>query len=71
MEEGWMKETNIGATAADSPVMQGRNAREYGRGRESCPYPEGSAERQGWLEGFDDLTADDSGKSRVDDADRA
>ena len=44
---------------------------EYGRGRESCPYSKGSAERQGWLEGFDDLTADDSGKSgRVDDADR-
>ena len=41
------------ATASDSPVMQGRNAREYGRGRESCPYPEGSPERQGWMEGSD------------------
>ena len=66
-----MNDSKISATAADSPVMQGRNAREYGRGRESCPYPKGSAERQGWLEGYDDLTADDSGKSRrVDDADR-
>ena len=51
--------SSVEATASDSPVMQGRNAREYGRGRDSCPYPEGSAERQGWFEGFDDITADD------------
>jgi ribosome modulation factor len=68
--EAPMNDSLISATAADSPVMQGRNAREYGRGRESCPYTEGSAERQGWLEGFDDVTADDSDKSKVDDARR-
>ena len=66
-----MNDSVFSATAADSPVMQGRNAREYGRGRESCPYPEGSAERQGWLEGFDDVTAGDSHKTAVPDADRA
>ncbi len=60
-----MDETNMEATASDSPVMQGRNAREYGRGRESCPYPEGSIERQGWLEGYDDVTADDSDKPKT------
>jgi len=47
------------ATASDSPLIQGRNAREYGHGRDSCPYPEGSIERQGWMDGFDDITADD------------
>jgi ribosome modulation factor len=51
-----MKE--VEATASDSPYMQGRNAKEYGHGRESCPYPEGSEERKGWLEGFDRITAD-------------
>jgi ribosome modulation factor len=48
----------VEATASDSPYMQGRNAKEYGHGRESCPYPEGSEERKGWLEGFDGITAD-------------
>jgi ribosome modulation factor len=52
------EQSTLGGTASDSPVMQGRNARENGHGRESCPYPEGSVENQGWLEGYDDITAD-------------
>ncbi len=58
------------ATASDQPVIQGRNAREYGKGRESCPYQPGTIEHQGWMDGFDDVTADDSTKSRRSDAAR-
>ena len=53
------EQSTVGGTASDSPVMQGRNARENGHRRESCPYPEGSVEREGWFEGYDDITADD------------
>ena len=52
------EQSTVGGTASDSPVMQGRNARENGHGRDNCPYPEGSVERQGWLEGYDNVTAD-------------
>ena len=52
------EQSTVGGTASDSPVMQGRNARENGHGRDSCPYPEGSAERQGWFDGYDNVTAD-------------
>jgi ribosome modulation factor len=45
--------TTAGATASDSPYIKGRNARLYGKSRESCPYPEGSQDREGWLEAFD------------------
>ena len=44
---------NEEATASDSPLIQGRNARLYGKGRESCPYGDGSEEGVGWLQGFD------------------
>ena len=63
------EQSTVGGTASDSPVMQGRNARENGHGRDSCPYPEDSPERQGWLEGFDDITADNlegGARSRAD-----
>ena len=53
------EQSTVGGTASDSPVMQGRNARENGHGRDSCPYPEGSVEQQGWLEGYKNTTADD------------
>src|SRR5215211_3166858 len=43
------EQSTVGGTAGDSPVMQHRKARENGHGRDSCPYPEGSPERQGWL----------------------
>ncbi|GJD54980.1 ribosome modulation factor [Methylobacterium dankookense] len=45
--------TTEGATASDSPLIKGRNARLYGKARDSCPYPEGSPDRQGWIEGYD------------------
>ncbi|MGV7033048.1 ribosome modulation factor [Methylobacterium symbioticum] len=45
--------TTEGATASDSPLIKGRNARLYGKSRESCPYAEGTQDRAGWLEGFD------------------
>ncbi|ABY32160.1 hypothetical protein Mext_3786 [Methylorubrum extorquens PA1] len=45
--------TTAGATASDSPYIKGRNARLYGKQRESCPYPDGSEDREGWLEGYD------------------
>ena len=37
--------TNVQATASDSPFIQGRNARLYGKPVSECPYPEGSEER--------------------------
>ena len=52
------EQSTVGGTASDSPVMQGRNARENSHGRDSCPYPEGSVERQGWLDGYDNVTAE-------------
>src|SRR4051794_29490645 len=32
------EQSTVGGTASDSPVMRGRNARENGHGRASCPY---------------------------------
>ncbi|WP_336486361.1 ribosome modulation factor [Methylobacterium nigriterrae] len=43
-----------GATASDSPFIKGRNARHYGKLRDSCPYPEGSEERSAWLQAYDE-----------------
>ena len=43
---------NEEATASDSPLIQGRNARLYGKPRSSCPYADGSPEQQGWIDGF-------------------
>ena len=47
-----------GATASDSPFIQGRNARVYGKTRESCPYSEGSEDRVAWLQAWDEAGAD-------------
>ncbi|KQP55087.1 hypothetical protein ASG40_08740 [Methylobacterium sp. Leaf399] len=47
-----------GATASDSPFIQGRNARLYGKTRESCPYGEGTDDRAAWLEAFDEAADD-------------
>ena len=44
--------TDHEATASDSPFIQGRNARLYGKPASQCPYPEGSPERALWLEAF-------------------
>ena len=43
-----------GATASDSPFIKGRNARLYGKMRESCPYTEGSEDREAWLQAYDE-----------------
>ena len=43
-----------GATASDSPFIKGRNARLYGKMRESCPYTEGSEDRKAWLQAYDE-----------------
>lgn len=50
-----------GATASDSPFIKGRNARMYGKTRESCPYPEGSEDRAAWLQAWDEAGLDDQG----------
>ena len=49
-----------GATASDSPFIQGRNARVYGKTRESCPYSEGSEDRAAWLQAWDEAGTDDA-----------
>ncbi len=50
---------NEQATASDSPFIQGRNARLYGKTADECPYPEGSQERKAWMEAYEDATLDD------------
>jgi len=45
---------NATATASDSAFIQGRNARLYGKPAESCPYPEGSDDRQAWLQAWEE-----------------
>ncbi|KQQ32090.1 hypothetical protein ASF58_11165 [Methylobacterium sp. Leaf125] len=47
-----------GATASDSPFIKGRNARLYGKQRESCPYAEGSEDRTAWMQAFDEAADD-------------
>jgi hypothetical protein len=39
--------------------IQCRNAGENGHGRDSYPNPRGQFGWQGWLDGYDDITADD------------
>jgi ribosome modulation factor len=59
-----------GATASDSPFIKGRNARMYGKTRESCPYPEGSEDRAAWLQAWDEAggAAAEQDRGTVDDA---
>ena len=45
---------SAGATASDSPFIKGRNARLYGKPRESCPYAEGSQDHAAWLQAYDE-----------------
>jgi ribosome modulation factor len=51
--------TNAQATASDSPFIQGRNARLYGKPVSECPYPEGSQERTAWMEAYDEAVNSD------------
>ncbi|MDP4025079.1 Rmf/CrpP family protein [Methylobacterium sp. NEAU 140] len=45
---------NVQATASDSPFIQGRNARLYGKPQSDCPYPEGSQDRAAWMEAYEE-----------------
>ena len=36
-----------------SPFDEGLDAKLLGKPRESCPYPEGTEERDKWLDGWD------------------
>ncbi|MBY0256815.1 hypothetical protein [Methylobacterium sp.] len=47
-----------GATASDSPFIKGRNARLYGKQRDSNPYAEGSEDHQAWAQAFDEAADD-------------
>ncbi|GEO98118.1 ribosome modulation factor [Methylobacterium haplocladii] len=49
---------NVQATASDSPFIQGRNARLYGKTAAECPYPEGSQDRQAWLQAFEEAATE-------------
>ncbi|MBE7245592.1 Rmf/CrpP family protein [Methylobacterium sp. A49B] len=51
--------TNAQATASDSPFIQGRNARLYGKPVSECPYPEGSQERAAWMEAYEEAVNSD------------
>ena len=52
---------NATATASDSPFIQGRNARLYGKPIDDCPYAEGSEERTAWLQAYEEATVTDAG----------
>ncbi|GJD44654.1 hypothetical protein AFCDBAGC_2521 [Methylobacterium cerastii] len=54
-------EANAQATASDSPFIQGRNARLYGKPIDDCPYAEGSEERTAWLQAYEEATVTDAG----------
>ena len=51
------------ASASDSPVIQGRNARVNGQGRETCPHPEGSEDRAAWLQAWDQFGDDNAAEA--------
>lgn len=48
------------ASASDSPFIQGRNARLYGRPASECPYADGSQERAAWMQAYEEAAADPS-----------
>ena len=54
------RETDMseGATASDSPFIQGRNARLYGKQRDTCPYAEGTQDHTAWMEAYDEAVDD-------------
>jgi hypothetical protein len=51
--------TNAQATASDSPFIQGRNARLYGKPKSECPYPDGSEDHAAWMEAYDEAVLSD------------
>jgi ribosome modulation factor len=57
--------TDHEATASDSPFIQGRNARLYGKPRSQCPYPEGSQDHAAWMQAYEEASspeADEGGE---------
>ncbi len=50
---------NEQATASDSPFIQGRNARLYGKSIDECPYAEGSEDRAAWIQAYEEAATDD------------
>lgn len=51
--------TDVKATASDSPFIQGRNARVYGKAVSECPYPEGSEDRAAWMQAYEEAGGTD------------
>lgn len=47
-----------GATASDSPFIKGRNARLYGKQRDTCPYADGTQDHAAWMEAYDEAVDD-------------
>lgn len=54
-------EPNAQATASDSPFIQGRNARHYGKAVSDCPYAEGTEDRAAWIQAYEEAAAPDAG----------
>ncbi len=54
--------TDVQATASDSPFIQGRNARIYGKPESACPYADGSEERAAWMQAYAEAGAPDTPK---------
>ncbi|WP_375465254.1 Rmf/CrpP family protein [uncultured Methylobacterium sp.] len=54
-------DANAQATASDSPFIEGRNARLYGKPASDCPYPEGSEERAAWMQAYEEAAVTDAG----------
>lgn len=48
------------ATASDSPFIQGRNARLYGKPVSECPYAEGTQERAAWMQAYEEAADTDA-----------
>ena len=51
--------TDVQATASDSPFIQGRNARLYGKPASACPYPDASEERAAWIQAYEEAAVSD------------
>lgn len=44
---------NLGVTKPSDPLSQGNAARRARIGKDACPYPLGSRDREAWLEGYE------------------
>ena len=51
--------SNVQATASDSPFIQGRNARLYGKPKSECPYAEGTEDYAAWMQAYDEAQQSD------------